>query len=170
MQKTLEVANISPTPQSQAPPRAIPVNLSDEVFWLQGEMNAVLEQLLITKATMDSHQRELAVNADITMHQNEAQATKAIKEAEMYQKHAEVCCSATIKEAEAHCSAAIKETESHHAIHTCALEKSHKESMLELEHEVLVDEGQDHWSFMEACRAVLQACQPKACGVLMYPL
>ena len=34
VQKTLEVASISPTPQSQAPPRATPDNLSDEVFQL----------------------------------------------------------------------------------------------------------------------------------------
>ena len=70
--------------------------------WLQGEMIMALEQLLTTKATMDSHQRELALSADITMHQNEAWATEAIIEAK-------VCCAATIKEAEA-CE----------AIHACA--------------------------------------------------
>ena len=42
-----------------------------------------LEQLLMTKATLNSHQRELAQNADIAMHQNETQATEAIKEVEV---------------------------------------------------------------------------------------
>ena len=86
MPKPLEVASISCTPQSQAPPRANPADLSGEVLQLQGEMSMALEQLLMTKATMDSHQRELALNTNIAMHQNEAQATEAIKEAEMCQK------------------------------------------------------------------------------------
>ena len=95
MLKTVKVGSISPTPQSQAPLRANPTNLSDEVLWLQGEMNAALEWLLTTEATMDSCWRELALNADIAMHHNEAQAAKAIKEAGIHS-------AATIKEAEAH--------------------------------------------------------------------
>ena len=42
--------------------------------------------------------------------------------------------------------------------------------MLELEHEVIAEEGQDHWVFLETCRAVLQASPPKAHGVVMYCL
>ena len=79
------------------------------------------------------------------------------REAEMCQKEAEVCCAAMIKEVEACC-----------AIHTCTLEQSHKESMLESECKVIAEEGQDHWALMEACWAVLWACPPKAHGVLMY--
>ena len=37
----------------------------------------------------------------------------------------------------------IKETEACQVTHTCALEKSHKESMLELEHEVIAEEEWD---------------------------
>ena len=59
------------------------------------------------------------------MCQNEAWATEAIKEVE-------VCCAAAIKEAEAH-----------QMVHACTLENSHKESMLELEHEVIAEEGWD---------------------------
>ena len=121
-------------------------------------MNMALEWLLMTKATMDSHQRELVLNTNISTCQNEAQATEAIKEAEMCQK-----------EAEAHCAAVIKETEAHHAIHACALEQSHKESMLELECEATAEEEHDCQAFMKACRTIL-ACPPKAHGVLMYPL
>ena len=103
--KTLEVAGIFPTPQSQASPRANPANLSDEVLQLQGKMISALEWLLTSKAAMDSCQRELALNADIAMCHNMAQAAKAIKEAEMYQKEVEV-----------HCPAAIKVAKAHHAI------------------------------------------------------
>ena len=37
-------------------------------------------------------------------------------------------------------------------------------------YEALGKEGQDCQSFLEACRAALQACPPEAHGVLMYPL
>ena len=58
-------------------------------------MNVALEQLLTTRATMDSHCRELDLNAKLAMHMNEAQATEAIKEAEV--SHA-----AEVKEDEVH--------------------------------------------------------------------
>ena len=83
--------------------------------------------------------------------QNDAQAIEAIKEAEV------------------HCAAVIKEAEAHQVIHAYVLEKSHKESMLELECEAIAEEGWDHWAFLEACGAVLLACPPKVHGVLMYP-
>ena len=118
-----------------------------------------LEQLLMTKATVDSHHRELALNDNIAMCQNEAWATKAIKEAKMCQKEVEV-----------HCAAAMKEAEAHQAIHACALEQSHKESMLELEHEAIAEEVWDCQAFVEAHGAVLWACPPEAHGVQMYPL
>ena len=40
---------------------------------MQGQMNVVLEQLLTTRATVDSHCRELELNAKLAMHMNEAQ-------------------------------------------------------------------------------------------------
>ena len=88
-------------------------------------MNTALEQLLTTKATMDSHWRDLSLNAYIARCKNEAWATEAIKEAEV------------------HCAAVIKEAETHWVIHACTLEKSHKESMLESEHEVIAEEVLD---------------------------
>ena len=163
MLRSPEMASISPTPHSQTPTRANPANLMDEVLQLQGEMNTALEWLLTTKATMDSHQRDLVLNANIARHKNEAQATEAIKEVE-------ACCVAAVEEADTHHAAAIKEAEACQAIHACTLEKSHKESMLELEHEAIAEEGQDCWAFLEAYRAVLWACPPEACVVLMYPL
>ena len=46
-------------------------------------------------------------------------------------------------EAEVHCAVVIKESESCHAIQVCALQQSHKESMLELEHKAIAEEGWD---------------------------
>ena len=120
------MASISPTPQLQTPSRANPVDLTDEVLQLQREMNVAMEWLLTTKATMDSHGRDLALNANIARCKNEVWATEALKEVE-------VCYAAVIKEADA-CQ----------VIHACALGKSHKESMLELECEAIAEEGWDH--------------------------
>ena len=105
----------------------------------------------MTKATMDSCWRELALNTNIARCQNETQAIEAIKEAKKHRKEVEVHCAATIKEVEAHC-----------AIHTCTLEQPHKESMLEVECEAVAEEGWDHQAFLGACEAGLQVCPPKA--------
>ena len=57
---------------------------------------------------------------------------------------AEAQCAATIKEAETHCEVTIKEAEACCATQAYTLEQSHKESMLKLKCEVLVEEGCDH--------------------------
>ena len=98
-----EAASISPSPQSQTPSRADPADLTEEVLWLQGEMNVSLEGLHMTKATMDSHWRDQALSANIARCKNEAQATEALKEAEVSY------------------AAMIKEAEAHWEIHACAL-------------------------------------------------
>ena len=97
---------------------------------LQGEMDTALEQLLTTKATLNSCQRELVHNADITMCTTETQA--------------EVWHAAVIREAETHYEVTIKEAEAHQATQAYALEQSHEESMLKLEHEALAEEGCNH--------------------------
>ena len=74
MPKTLEVASISPIPQSQAPTIVRPTDLPDAVLWVQGLMNMALESLLTTRASIDSHHRELALNAKLTVWMNEAKA------------------------------------------------------------------------------------------------
>ena len=86
------------------------------------------------------------------MHQNEAKTAMVIKEVK-------ACCTATIREAEAAS-----------ADHAHTSQQSLGESVQDLEHEAIEKEGWDHQSSLEACGAALQACPPKACGVLMYPL
>ena len=167
--KILDVASISPGAVS-IPPRASPPGLHDEVLWLQGVMNEALEWLLMTRAILNSHQRELAWNANIARCQNEDLTTKAIKEAEV--QHAATIreAEATINEAETHHKIAIKEAETHHATQAHNLQQSHEESVLKMEWEVLVQEGCDCQAFAEACDTALWACPLKAHGVLMYPL
>ena len=144
-------------------------------------MNEALEWLLMTRAILNPCQRELAQNANITRHQNENQATKAIKEVEVWYvvtireaeamiKEAETHHEITSKEAETHHEITIKEAETHHATQAYDLEQSQGESVLKLEHEALVGEGHDHQAFMEACSTALQVGPLEAHGVLTYPL
>ena len=133
-----------------------------------------LEELLMTKAVLNSCQRELVWNTNITTCQNETQAAKAIKEAEVQHvaaiREAESQCAATIREVETHCEVTIKEVEACHATEAYTLGQSHKESMLRLEHAGLEEEGHHCQAFMEACSAALWACPIVVHGVLMYPL
>ena len=65
---------------------------------------------------------------------------------------------AEIREAETHYEVTVKEAEACHATQAQALEQSHKEIMLKLEHEALAEEGHNCWAFMEACSTALQVC------------
>ena len=126
-------------------------------------MNVGLEWLLTTKATLNSHCRELAQNTKITTCWNEAQTTEAIKEVE-------VQLEAAIREVETHYEVMVKEAEACSATQAQALEQSHKESVLKLGCEALAEEGHDRCMSVEACGAALQVCPLEAHGVLMYPL
>ena len=168
--KTPNVASISPGTQAQLPSRTSPTGLPDEVCWLQGVMNEALEQLFMTRAVLNSHQRELAQNANIARCQNENQAAESIKEAEVWHAATIREAEAAIKEGETHQKITIKEAETHHATQPYNLEQSHKESVLKLECKELVEEGHDHQAFVEACSTALQACPFEDHGVLMYPL
>ena len=86
--------------------------MTDELLHLQERMYVALEWLLTTRATMDSHHKELELNTELAMNLNETQAIEVIKEAEM--------C---------------------HATAVCILQKTHKENVLRLECEVKAEEG-----------------------------
>ena len=137
--------------QCQTSPRVGLARLTDELLQLQERMNAALEQLLTTRATMDSHCKELELNTEHAVCLNEAQAIEAIKEAKL-------CCAATIKEAEV-C----------HSTTACILQQTQRGNMLMLVHVVKAEEEWDHQAFVEAFGAALQACPPKSWGALMYP-
>ena len=71
-----------------------------------------LEQLLTNRTTIDFCHRELELNAELVVCLNDAQATEAIKEAEV-----------------------------HHTITAFMLQQTHRNSVLVLEHEAKVEEG-----------------------------
>ena len=87
-------------------------------------MNAALEWLLTTRANIDSNHKELKLNTEVPACLNEAQAIKAIKEAE-------VCHTAAIKEAEVH-----------HATSACIIQQTYQENVVMLEHKVKVEGGE----------------------------
>ena len=111
--------------QPQAPTKGGPTGFSDELLQLQEKMNVALEQLLANRATMDFCHRELELNVELAACLNDAQATKAIKEAQV------------------HCTNAA-----------CALQQAHRDNVLVLECEAKVGEGWDCQAFgvaMQAC-------------------
>ena len=85
-----------------------------------------LEQLLTNRATLGLCCKELDLNAELVAYLNDAQAAKAIKEAD-----------------------------AHLTTIACALQQAHRDSVLVLEHEVKVDEGWDHQAFVEAFRVAI---------------
>ena len=100
--------------------------------------------------------------------------TATTKEAEVCHatviKEAELCHTTTIKEAELCHTTRIKEAEVCHTTNVCVLPQTHRESVLELEYEVMAEEGQDCWDFVEASRVAFWACLPETHEALMYPL
>ena len=75
-----------------------------------------------------------------------------------------------IGEAETKCAVTIREAEATCVDLACTLQQLHRESMQNIEREVIEDEGWDHQSFLSTCGMALQVCPPEAHGVLMYPL
>ena len=125
------------------------------MLWLQGVMKEALEWLLMTRAILNSCQRKLVWSANIGRCQNENQAAEAIKEVEVRCAATIREAEATIKEAETYHKIAVKDVEIHCATQAYDLEQSHEESVLQLECEVLVEEGHDCQAFMEACSTAL---------------
>ena len=123
------------------PPRVIPVGLLDKLLVLQEKMNMALEWLLTNRATGDLCCKELDLNMELAAHLNEAQATEAIKQAE-------VC----------------------HTTTACALQWAHRESVLVLEHQTKVEERWDCQVFVEAFRVAIWACPTETYGTLLYPI
>ena len=112
---------------------------------------------------MDFCQWKLVSNTKTTLHQNEAKANEAIKEAKAH-------CTAMISDTEATCVVTIREESTAYVGQACTLQQSLGESMKDLEHKAIEKEGQVCQSFLKACRSAIQACHPKAHRVHMYHL
>ena len=82
---------------------------SQNIVQLQKEVNKALDDLLMTRSSLDAHWRKQVSDFEMALHQNESEATEAIMEAK-------ALCGSTIREAEAHCTTLIREAEAQHAI------------------------------------------------------
>ena len=192
--QTLEEIYASPSPPVKTPGPGTGT-LPKDVIQLQKEANRALGCLLMTRSSLNAHQRNQVSDFEMALHQNESDTTEAIKEAkalcdftireaEAHQttlireaeaqhatciREAEANCTSTIAETENCCSTAIRKVETHCVKQACSIQLSHDEGMQHLETEAIEEEGKDCLSFLAACGTVLQACLPEAHGVLMAP-
>ena len=101
--KTPGVASITATLTSKTSAVDDTSALPKEVLHLQGKMNRIMGQLLMTRASMDAHWRREVSDFQMALHQNEAQTTEVIREAE-------VVWAAAIREVKACCANIIHYT------------------------------------------------------------
>ena len=175
----------TPTTPPTKTPGADMGALPEEVILLQEERNSVMGHLLMTRVSIDAHQRKQVSDFKMVICQNEAEATDAIGETKAHCgvtiREVEIHCAKTIREAEAHssttimeveahCAADIREVESHCADHACAIQQFHSDKMQCLEREAIEEEEKDWQSFLATCGMALQVCPLEAHGVLMWPL
>ena len=175
-QVTLQVASpdiakpIYQTPEAFCTPATLPAKtpgadsntLPRNEILLQEEMNRAMGHLLMTSSSLDACQWKQVSDFEMALCQNEAEATKAIKEAKAHCeatiREAESCCTIHIREpeakcasiiteAETHCTTDIRKAESHCVEHACSIQQSHAEGMQHLETEAIEEEGRDHLSF-----------------------
>ena len=69
--------------------------ISLPVIQLQEKAGKALGWLVVTRSSLNAHQRKQVSDFEMALHQNESETTKAIKEAR-------ALCAHTIREAEAH--------------------------------------------------------------------
>ena len=130
-----------PTPQFQAPSRADPANLTDEVLQLQGGWMQPWSGCSQLRPPWTPPKGAGA----------KSWYCHAPKWGLGYQGH---------QRGGGQCATMIKEAEACQVIHACTLEKSHKESIIELELDVIAEEGWDCKAFLETCGPV----HPKPMG------
>ena len=111
---------------------------------LQGEMNRIMGQLLMNKASMDAHQRKEVSDFQMALCHNKAQTTKIIREAETVHaaaiREVKACCTSLIHNAEATCTSTIRKAETTCMECTCALQQAHRDSIEDLEREIIEEE------------------------------
>ena len=113
-----DTEQINQTPQgclcSHYPPAKTPEadtgTLPKKVILLEKEINKAMGCLLMTRSSLDAHQRKQGSDFEMALHQNDTKGTKAVREAKVH-------CGSTIREAEAHHTTHIREAETHHPTH-----------------------------------------------------
>ena len=96
----------APTTPPTKTPGADMDTLPEEVILHQEEMNSAMGHSLTTRASIDACWSKQVLGFKIAIHQNEAEATEAIREAKAH-------CGAAIRETETHHTTTIREAEAH---------------------------------------------------------
>ena len=135
-----------------------------------------LEDLLTTKASIDTCRWRAIWKLAIELHQNEFQAAKSIKEAKAICSwvilDAKTACSAVVKkakttqghviwEAKATCSSAIRDIKARRATQAKALQRQHSNIMQDLEAQVIWEESRSQADFLSTCQAALYTSPPE---------
>ena len=122
----------------------------------------------MTRSSLDAHQQKQVLDFEMALHQKEAKATEAIREAKAHCRatirEAEANCASIVTEVEAHCTADIRKAESCCVEYAHSSQQLHAAGMQHLEMEATEEERRDSLSFLTACGMALQACPPEACG------
>ena len=171
----------SPTPfQSQDNS----INLSDDVLYLQEEMNDAMVHLLTARALIDTHHWRIISETEVGHCQNEINLAEAIREVKAKyttmigdaesayataMRKAEATCSASTSEVEVICTTRGREAEVANVVQASKLQWQHQEAIQDLEEEALQVEKHSCQSFLQACGVAIQAFPNEALGKLMFP-
>ena len=104
------------TPEAVSAPITLPTKIPgadtsifpENVILFQEEMNRTMGHLLMMRSSLDTHRWKQVSDFKMALHQNEAGATEAIREAKAH-------CGATIGKVEAHHNTHIRKAKAHHA-------------------------------------------------------
>ena len=179
---TLEEIHAFPSPPVNTP-RCSSETPSSDVTWLQEEANKALGHLLMTRSSINAHQKKQVSDFGMALCQNESEITEAIKEAkalcahtirdaEVHQavliskaklwyaaciKEVEANCTHALAEVENHCSTAIREAESQGTSQACSIQQSHAQDIQHLEEEAIEEERRDCLTFLATYSTALRA-------------
>ena len=125
----------------------------------------MLEHLPMTRFSLDTCLRKQVSDFEMALHQNESEATEAIREAkalcgftirEAKTHHTTLIrkgkanCASIITEVEVCCITAFRKAESYCAKHAYSIQQLHAEGMQHLEMEAIEEEGRD-WPLLPSC-------------------
>ena len=191
---SLKEIHASPSPPVETPgPSGEGPSL--DVTQLQEVANKALGHLLVTRSSINAHQRKQVSDFGMALHQNESETIKTIKEAkalcahtildvETHQtvliseakvwhttsiKEIEDDCTQALAEAENCCSTTIREAESRGASKAHSIQQSHARDIQHLEAEAIEEEGRDCLTFLATCSTALRASPPEAHGIMITP-
>ena len=146
--------------------------------------NKAIQELLTTKASIDTHRQRAIWELGMELHQNETQAMESIKKAKAICSwvtlDAKTACSVRVKEAkmtQAHiiqeakaaCSTTIRDVEAQRASQAESLQREHGNIMWGLEAQVIQEESRSQANFLSTCQAPLYVSPAELKSTLAAP-